>query len=292
MTNSSDLNFNALADLPQTAFLKEVVTRLTNYPEIIAIWLGGSLASHSADEHSDLDLRIAIPSSAFSDWQTPNFKEIFGVEALSHSTLKFSETGMLHHLLVANGIIVDLYIQTREQTLTNEQRHIFICKDDTFKQKLLEPVKPYGNTVFPEANAKGIQDILSFYWLNAHKFKKGFARDLDVVIAEGLSIFRPSLLRLHYIALTGHDCGNIKGVSIHGMTPISKTLQAAKDKRFLTTIGLASSTRADKIKAVTELNDRVAELGRALAKTYDFDYPEALERLVQDSWHDFVAKSS
>ena len=292
MTDISDLNFNALPALPQTTFLKEVVTRLANYPELIAIWLGGSLASHNGDEHSDLDLRIAIPSSAFSDWQAPNFQEIFAAEALSHSTLKFSETGLLHHLLIANGIIVDLYIQTPEQALTNEQRHIFICKDDAFKQKLLEPAKPYNNTVFPEANAKGIQEILNFYWLNAHKFKKGFARDLDVVIAEGLSIFRPSLLRLHYIALTGHDCGNIKGVSIHGMTPISKTLQAAEDKRFLTTIALASSTRADKVKAVTELNDRVAELGRALAKTYEFDYPEALERLVQDSWHAFVAKGS
>ena len=47
--------------------LNEIVGDLAQDPEVVGIFVAGSLASGTADTHSDIDLRVVVTPSAISD---------------------------------------------------------------------------------------------------------------------------------------------------------------------------------------------------------------------------------
>jgi hypothetical protein len=281
------LNFDGLPSLPQTSFLKEVVTRVWQHPEVMAVWLGGSLARGHGDSYSDIDLRVAVETAQISKWEKPDFGELFDSQPLAHHFMRFGEGAFLHHLLATNGDIYDVYVQSLEHPPSPEERLILGCRDKSFGAKLLEPFvsKPeLTRNITPQE----IQQMLEFYWLNAHKHRKVLYRNLDLLLWQGINFFRPALLRLYYILLTAKDCGDLKQATIHAMTPVVQALQGLGDERVLEVVSLPTRTREEKIEAVNQLHAEVSKVGNALADKYKFVYPEELETLVVLHWQNFV----
>lgn len=281
------LDFSTLPELPQVAYLKTVVENLWQDQSLVAIWLGGSLARAEGDRFSDLDLRIGVKPKDLTKWEEVGLEPFFGAEVLAHHKLNFG-TSVLHHLIAPNGDIYDLYIQSVAQDLSPEARIVFACRDEAFLAKLKTPASESSLT-FPEAKAQDIAGMLEFYWLNAHKHRKGLDRGLHLLIWEGLNLFRPILLRLKFIELTGQDFGDLRRMTIHSMTPVIRTLQAASSSSFIDTVSMVTRTPDDLVAAITALNNDVSKLGRILASRYDFPYPENLETLVLRAWQEYVS---
>jgi predicted nucleotidyltransferase len=288
MMPSNDLVFDQLPTLPQVPFLEKVVANLWQHPDVAAVWLGGSLASGKGDPYSDIDLRVAVKPSQVPKWEKPDFEKFFEGQPLAHHVMRFGENALLHHLLVANGDIYDLYVQSLEHPPSPEERLVLGCRDETFRAKLLELFVRKA-VLTKDATAEGIQQILEFYWLNAQKHRKALYRDLDLLLWQGLKFFQPDLLRLQYIYLTGKDCGDLRQVTIHAMTPVVQTLRDSADKRVHETVGLPTRTREEKLEAVDKLHEEVSKVGRLLANNYKFDYPNELEALVLRHWQMFKA---
>ncbi len=281
MPGNGNLSLGHLPDLPQTPFLKEVVGKLWQRSEIVAVWLGGSLASGKGDLYSDIDLRVAVAPEDFAAWEKFDLTDIFGTP-LAHHVLPFGEEAVLHHLLVPSGDIYDLYVQSTP-ALTSEVRLVLGCRDERWAELLTTP--PAEQVLnFPRASADAVEKLIGFFWLNTHKARKVLYRGLDTLAWEGLNRFRPVLMRLLYIRETGRDCGDISRLTIHSMTPISRTLD---ETDLLETIGLPTRNRDEMFQATDRLNASVAKVGRDLAERYGFAYPEALEELVLKSWADF-----
>jgi predicted nucleotidyltransferase len=284
-SHMSKLDFSRLPELPQTALLKEVATGLWQRNEVAAIWLGGSMARGSADAYGDIDLRIAVTQQAFEKWETPDFELIFGTLPLAHHKMYFARYALLHHLLVANGDIYDLYIQSVETPPAAETRLILGCRHAQFLQALKQP--PEYSSAPANATPETIRTVLEFYWLNAHKYRKVLYRNLDLLIWQGLNFFRPDLIRLTYILLTERDCGDLRQATIHALTEVVRVLQGHAPKSTLEVINLPTRTRAEKLEAIDRLHSDIAKVGRALAERYGFTYPTELEALVQKAWQDF-----
>jgi hypothetical protein len=270
------LNFDSLPPLPQIPFLKEVVTKIWRHSDVVAVWLGGSLARGHGDPYSDIDLRVAVETTSVSKWEKPNLEQLFSTQPLAHHLMRFGENALLHHLLAANGDIYDLYVQSLEHSPSPEERLILGCRDEAFRAKLLEPFenKPaLARDITPEE----IQHILEFYWLNAHKHRKVLYRNLDLLLWQGLNFFRPDLLRLHYILLIEKDCGDLRQTTIHAITSVEQTLQGKVDDSVLEVVHLPTRTRKEKIEAVNQLHAEVSKVGHTLADKHEFVYPKNLK---------------
>ena len=277
----SELALDQLPDLPQTPYLKELSQRLWQNPDIVALWLGGSLAVGKGDAYSDIDLRIAVKETAFSNWEVPDLDEVFGQACLAHAVLNFGES-LLHHALLANGDIYDLYIQRVDASVINEERITLGCRDADFLEKLQAPLEPY--TLDAELKPEVVLEVLEQYWFGSHKHPKALHRDLEVLSWEGLNLFRPVLVRLAYMLETGRDCGDIRRLKIHGFSPVSRAL---RETGILETIGLPVRNRDEIVAALDSLHKEVGRVGRALAEKYGFEYPERLEGLVLAHWEMF-----
>jgi predicted nucleotidyltransferase len=116
--SSNTLTFNKLPDLPQIPFLKEVVTNLWQQPEVVAVWLGGSLARGEGDPYSDIDLRVAVETTHIAQWENPKLETFFGHPPLAHHVMRFGDNALLHHLLVKNGDIRSLHSNARDSSFT------------------------------------------------------------------------------------------------------------------------------------------------------------------------------
>jgi hypothetical protein len=281
------LNFDALPSLPQTPFLKEVVTRVWQHPEVVAVWLGGSLARGHGDPYSDIDLRVAVEASHISKWEKPDLERFFDGQPLAHHLMRFGDTALLHHLLAVNGDIYDLYVQSLEHPLSPEERLILGCRDERFRTKLLGTFVN-NPELTKNITSQEIREILEFYWLNAHKHRKILYRGLDLLLWQGINFFRPDLLRLHYILLTGKDCGDLRQTTIHAMTAVVQALQGKVADGVLEGVSLPTRTRSEKIEAVNRLHAEISKVGHTLADKYKFDYPRGLETLVLSHWQNFV----
>ena len=285
------LTFDKLPELPQVPLLKAVAVNLWQQPGVVALWLDGSLARLAGDPYSDIDLRVAVENEYFTHWETPKFERLFGYSPLAHHLMRFGDTALLHHLLATNGDIYDLYIQTLETSLSPETRLVLGCRDETFLTKLLEPFvsKP---ELTREVTPESIRQMLEFYWLNAHKHRKALYRNLDLPLWQGINFFLPDLIRLYYILLTEKDCGDLRQITIHAMTPVVRVLQTSVDARVLEVVSLPTRTKAEKLEAVDRLNTEVSIVGHLLANKYRFEYPNELESLVLEFWQMFKAISS
>src|SRR2546429_5801527 len=90
--NMDELNLNNLPDLPQQKTIRAVATALWPYKEVIALWLGGSLARGTGDVVSDIDFRVAVIPLHFAHWEVPQFKQMFvQTPVVGHQLLRFGD---------------------------------------------------------------------------------------------------------------------------------------------------------------------------------------------------------
>jgi predicted nucleotidyltransferase len=66
------LFLDVLPDLPQSDLLRQLATGLWQAKGVVALWLGGSLATGAADRYSDVDVYLAVDPEARRDWMEPD----------------------------------------------------------------------------------------------------------------------------------------------------------------------------------------------------------------------------
>ena len=285
MSRQNELNFELLPDLPQAVFLKRLAPRLWQESDVVALWVGGSLASGRADAYSDVDLRVAVTSEGLAEWWEPDFEALFEGLCLSGMFMRFGEGSLLHHLILSSGEIYDLYVQRVDYPLTEECRLVLGCRDEQLREKL------EGGQEVPierlPADALLIRRLLEGYWLHTHKHQKVLFRGLDLLLYEGINRMRPILLRLYYILATGKDCGDLRCMTIHTMTPVVKVIQQTYGDQPLKLVGLPMRSPAEISIAIERLNRAVSEVGRQVAEKFEVEYPSELESMVRRSWAEF-----
>lgn len=273
-------NFELVPDLPQKKFLIHVVEGLWQDPSTIAVWLGGSLARGQGDRNSDVDLRIALRPEKYT--RVPSGATLLFQMAVVHQRLEFSEDSTLHHMLLRNGQIYDLLVQSTSRPPTSERRLVLACRDEQFGDTLSHGVDP--ETTFKAAVPLAVRHIIEGYWLGLLKHKKVVERDLGIVAWEGEHRLRCSLLQLYHVLATGHDCGDPLRMTIHSMSPAVRNIQAEIGPPALAMLGKPARTVEELVDSAMQIAREVARIGRLLSASLDFDYPAEAERVVAAAW--------
>lgn len=291
MSSGNDLELELLPDLPQSAFLKRLAPRIWAQHEVVALWVGGSLARGEADAYSDVDLHVAVTPDALADWREPDIDTLFENQCLVRQFVMFGKEFFLHHLILSSGEMYDLVVQVQStnQALMAQKRIILGCRDAQWRERLQTEKVEERSVEMESADPHLVRRLIEGYWLNTHKHRKAIFRELDLVLWEGMNRMRPMLLRLAYILATGKDSGNLQRSTIHSMTPVVYTIQQTYGNEILNVVGVPIRSQAEMVVAIEHLNDAVADVGRQLAEQYEFDYPAEVEAMVRRSWQAFKA---
>lgn len=288
MTN--ELLLDALPDLPQRATIEEISTNLWQQPEVVAFWLGGSLAHGDGDIFSDIDFRVAVGPEQVEAWKEPRFAEIFTSAAVAgQQFLAFGNEAFLHHLVLSNGEIIDFFVQSTTREPTQEPRLVLGCRNEKFAQILATNQSVERVEILNEVDAAAVQRALTAFWINTHKHRKVLHRGLDLLVNFGFDVEKALLLRLWYIEVSGKDCGDLRQGTIHSLTRIMRELEQAVGDEARGVIGAPMRNRQEIYRAIEGNREVVARIGRHLAQTYGFAYPAELETTARQGWRDFLA---
>ncbi len=275
-----------LPPLPQSRTIRSTALRLWRDPRVVAIWLGGSLASGAGDPYSDIDLRIAVAPTDLAAWQSPDFTTILESSVLGAHFLRFGETTYLHHLVLGNGDILDFMVQSVEATPSSEPLLVLACRETAYAERL----QAANHLSVPEetpATGASIRELLVAFWINSHKHRKVLYRDLDLMFSAGAYTNWTMLMRLWYIAATGHDTNPRHFSGIHGLTELVRAVEATFGGEPREVFGLPTRT-SDEICALIQCHrDIASRLGRDLADRFGFAYPAELEAMVRQQWDAF-----
>lgn len=285
---SATLDFAQLPDLPQINYLKAVADRLWQRDDVVAIWLGGSFGSGKADRYSDVDLRLAVDPEAITWWSKPDWDDVFERPNVHSWSRPAGEDASLHHVLLDNAEMYDLWVQVPEREFHQEPKLVLGCRDAALSERLAQPSSE-PRLEFDDVVPAKIQGAIEMYWANHVKNEKVIHRNLTLMLRDGMYLFTGILLRLRFILSTGKDCGNVTfpPMTIHTVTPVLSTLRDAYGNGLLAGMMSEDGSQAGAVAAIDRLDTAIAEAGRALAEKYGFDYPHALEQVVLDSWAQF-----
>ena len=269
------LNLETLPALPQRPLLTELAHDLWNDHAVAALWLGGSLARGTGDAHSDVDLRVALNAPAtVSEALLASAHRL--AERIAYKLIvRFAEDAVLHHMLLDNGQIYDLLLQTAAREPGNEARLVLGCRDAALASKLVGGEDPH--ILFKPADPDEIRQLIGGFWINLRKHQKVLARGLTLIAWEGEHRLRQDLLRLWYVQATGLDCGPIQAMTIHSLTPMVRTVEQIYGGQALEALGRSSELEMEFWEARKRLHEEGAKVGRKLAERLGFAYPAAAE---------------
>jgi predicted nucleotidyltransferase len=273
--------FATVPNLPQKELLIRVVEGLWKDSSIVAVWLGGSLARGQGDRNSDVDLRVALKPEQYA--RIPLGSALLFQMAVVQQRVEFGEHATLHHMLLDNGQIYDLFVQSISRPPTNEHRLVLGCRDSKFGERLAHGVDPAATT-FKAADPQTVRQIIEGYWLGLIKHKRVIERNLEIVAWEGEHRLRSSLLHLYHILATGNDCGDPLRMTIHSMSPAVRSIRAEIGPSALAILGKPMRTPEELVDSAMQVAREIARIGRLLSKQLDFDYPVEAERVVCDVW--------
>ena len=284
-----ELLLDTLPAFPQRATVIEICTRLWKHDDVVALWLGGSLARGDGDAFSDIDFRVAVAPQDLPLWKTPPLEEIFAHSpVVGQQFLAFGEQAFLYHLVLANGEIIDFCVQSTQLRLTPEARLILGCRAEDFAQFLVANQRRTRVETSTEGEQATIQGVLTAFWINTHKHRKVLHRNLDLMVSFGFDVEKALLVRLWYLDVSGKDCGDVRQGSIHTLTSIIGTLEQVGGDEVRSVIGAPMRTRTEIYQAIEGNREVISRIGRHLAQKYGFVYPIDLEATVRQSWQDFL----
>src|SRR5689334_15779308 len=134
-----ELHLTDLPDLPQRGSIEKAARSIWEREDVVAIWVGGSLARGAGDIYSDIDLRVAVAPQNIVSWREPRFDIIFSyAPAVGQYLMTFGANAFLHHLVLTNGEIFDFFVQSTEREPTQEPLLILGCRDLNFERRLIE----------------------------------------------------------------------------------------------------------------------------------------------------------
>jgi hypothetical protein len=284
-----ELDWSQLPDLPQRATICDVAAALWQQADVVAVWLGGSLARGAGDAYSDVDLRVAVAPADLPSWEEPSLERLFvHTPVVGHQFLRFGDDAFLHHLLLANSMFFDFYVQSAESELSPEPHQILGCRSELLASRLARsqtevhifaPHPPSGET---------LDSLLVDFWVNSHKHCKVLHRHLDLLCLRRIHAERDLLLRLWYIEVSGKDYGASRE-TIHSQSEVVRTVERAKGPQALATLGAPTRNREEILQVIELHQELVSLLGRKFADRYGFAYPAALEATVLQGWKTFVS---
>jgi hypothetical protein len=281
-----DLDLGILPQMAQARTISELAPAIWADERVVALWLGGSLARGDGDEYSDIDLRVAVDHADLERWRAMDVQALTGGQVVGGRMFPLGGDALIHHLLLLNGDIADLLIQTTARTPNVEPLLVFGCRDEVFGRMLQE-----HNRVEPEprnpATAEGVRELIVAFWVNSHKHRKVLHRRLDLMIPSGLYHSWLMLMRLWYIQATGEDTSAYHFSGIHGLTRLVGSVEGLEDVDARAVAGVPGRTREEIYAAIEQHHEAAARVGPLLAERYGFDYPLELERMVRAQWKAF-----
>jgi predicted nucleotidyltransferase len=284
-----ELELTQLPDLPQAATVRRLAPRVWQTPGVVAIWLGGSLASGTGDRYSDIDLRVAVAPDELATWEAPDLDALIGDQVLGRHFIRFGPDAFLHHLTLRGSDILDFLVQSDAHEPDDERTLVLGCRDAEIAARLAahdhEPPAPH-RPVDPEA----VRELLVAFWINSHKHRKVLHRNLDLMFPAGAYANWSMLMRLWYISATGEDTEPLHFSGIHGFTMLVRAVEATEGPGVLADVGLPTRNRAEIYAAIEHQRRVAARVGRALAQRYEFAYPTDLEEMVLRAWDEFRAE--
>lgn len=280
------LSLDRLPDLPQTATIAGLAPRIWRDERVVALWIGGSIGRGAADRYSDVDLRVAVPPEDLNAWRTPDFAALFDDRIVGQQFLPFGGDAFLHLLVLRNGVMLDFLVQSAARPPLREPVIVLGCRDDDLARALAET----GQALEPEAaivSGPALRQAIVDFWINSHKHRKVLHRGLDLMIPLGMQSEHMTLLRLWYVQATGEEAGPAPFQGIHGLTALVRSVEGLAGTEALAALGAPMRDRAEIYAAIERNREIVAQVGRALAERYDFEYPADTERMVLQSWEEF-----
>lgn len=276
-----------LPSLPQIEVLRQSAEKIWQQEGVIALWLGGSFARGTADKYSDIDLRVCVSVETRTNWEQPDF-DLFEGDAVGRRYYRFGPI-QLHQIVLANGIILDLTLQSIDQKPQPDFVYLLGCRDEEFRRHLIsiEPEETYNPK--PADNAV-ISQILTDFWIDSLKTPKVLYRNLDAIAMIGIELERAVLMRLWYVLATGTDAG-IQRPTIHGLTVIVRHISSSLGNSAQELLGLPLRNRDELYYAIEANRNEVARVGKILSERLDFAYPLRLENTVREAWDNFLALS-
>ena len=276
-----------LPDLPQIRTLTAVVERLKGRTDIMQIWLGGSFAAGTADRYSDIDLRLSVDPATLGEWGDADLPAIFEDPCPGTITMVDPGKSVLHHVLLSNGELFDLYVQPFPPL--NVESEIVPLGGDTDSLQRLENAE---DKCQPEAPASGseIERAIRGFWVNTHKHRKVLDRDLDLLAYVGLRFEHDLLRRLWLIDLSGFD--EPRNKTIHTLTCQMRTITNGLGEHAFRVVGRPLESREQLVEAIEAARSEVATVGRRLAGKLSFDYPADLEAVVLAGWEQWKGTSA
>ncbi len=200
--------------------------------------------------------------------------------------MRFGEQALLHHLVLADGTIVDFYVQ--DTTLQNPEPNVVIiaCRNAEFRERLEGFARPAAALVRAIDGAVARQFLVD-YWITTHKQMKALFRRFDQSSFAGLYLERMALLRSWYMQATGQDID--ARVTLHMLGALHKGLEGKLTEQQHNLLGLPSRTPEETIAVIDAIRAEMARVGRWLADKHDFAYPHELEEVAQRVWNEHKA---
>jgi hypothetical protein len=281
-----DLDLGVLPQMAQARTISWLAPAIWADERAVALWLGGSLARGDGDTYSDIDLRVAVDPADLETWRAMDTQALLGGRVVGGHTFALGVDALIHHLVLLNGDIVDLLVQTTARPPNIEPLLLLGCRSAAFTATLQA-----HNRVEPEpqhpAAVEGVRELIVAFWVNSHKHRKVLHRRLDLMIPSGLYHSWLMLMRLWYIQATGEDTSAYHFSGIHGLTQLERSVEGLEGLDAQAVVGVPGRTREEIYTAIEIHQEAAARVGPLLAERYGFKYPLELERVVHAQWRAF-----
>jgi hypothetical protein len=197
--------------------------------------------------------------------------------------MRFGEQALLHHLVLADGTIVDFYVQ--DTTLHNPEPNLVIlaCRNAQFRATLEGFVRPAAALVRAIDGAV-VRQFLVDYWITTHKQIKALGRKYDLSPFVGLYFERMALLRAWYMQAVGKDIDS--RATLHMLGALHTGLEGKLTADQHAILGLPSRTPEETVAVIEAIRAEMTRVGRWLADRHPFAYPYELEDVVRRVWEE------
>jgi hypothetical protein len=270
---------------PHATLIREMASKCYADDSIQAIWVGGSLASGTGDAYSDVDFRIAVEPGQVDTWTKPDWDQYLPLKSCGGNLMRFGEGALLHHLVLADGTILDFYVQ--ETTSRNPEPNLVIlaCRNPQFRETLEGFINPAAELA-REIDGAAVRQFLMDYWITTHKQIKGLGRKYRHTAFVGLYYERMALLRAWYMQAVGKDLDS--RATIHMIGALHKGLEGKLTEQQHNILGLPSRTPLETVTVIDAIRKEMACVGRWLSDKHGFAYPHELEAVVRRVWNEQI----